>query len=271
MSSRIIDWVGGAIVGALIVGIANTIVGTFQQLNPLLMFLIWFAITFTVIVIINQIQERRLRKRLKIDESEWNRIREEKIKARQIYANRNELPEMLYALNQCNAEVIAKQKISNKQAIPIARAFFLRSINPRLIWAMFYFIVPFAMRKISPQYTEKATTNYAITFNSVLKDFKLGSLSVMKDPDYLTKYNRIKEYEVGLPPKLVGQIAGYIVLSNALNSLLLLREDSALWQHAKFINRVKNYLPYMSIAIDSRLSKLSGDISQSIEGFLIGE
>ena len=36
MSSRIIDWIGGAVVGALIVGIANTIVNSFQSLNPLI-------------------------------------------------------------------------------------------------------------------------------------------------------------------------------------------------------------------------------------------
>lgn len=259
------------VIAAGVLAAMSSIIGFIQDTPPITIAIISFVVILVVFRISYYFQARKLKARMGIEKERWNRIREEKIKARQIYANRNELPKMLYELNQCNTEVIAKQKISKKKALPIAKAFFLRCINLRLIWAIFYFLFPFVMRRLSPQYAEKATIEYAITFNSVLKDFNLGSLSIMKDPVYLKQYNQIKEYEVGLPPKLVGQVTGYILLSSALNSLMLLQEDSPLWQHIRFVNRVKSYLPYMSLSIDSRMSKLSGDISKSIENFLTGE
>lgn len=259
------------VIAAGVLAAMSIIIGIIQDTDPIIIALIAFVIILISFRVIYYFQEKKLKSRLGIEKERWSKLREEKIKARQIYANRNELPKMLYELNQCNAEVIAKQKISNEQARPIAKAFFLRCINLRLIWVTFYFLFPFIMRSLSPRYAEKVTIEYLMTFNSVLKDFELGSLSIMRDPIYLKQYSQIKEYEVGLPPKIVEQITGYILLSSALNTFVLFQEDSGLWQHIKFVNRVKSYLPYISISIDSRMSKLSGDISKGIESFLTGE
>ncbi|MBF8265372.1 MAG: hypothetical protein HW384_1236, partial [Dehalococcoidia bacterium] len=225
MLRRWLDWIGGALVGGVIIGFANATITWFRQLEPIHVFAIWFVIAFVIIVGITKWQEERLKRLLKTKEDRWNRVREERTKLRQVYANRTELPKLLNELHQCNIEIVGKQKISKKQAQPLAKAFFLRCINLKLLWSVFYFFVPF-FRKWFPSYTEKTTVEYAMTFNAVLKDFKLGSLSIMSSPVYLSKYHQIREYEIGLPSKLIDRITGYIVLSNALSSLMLMREGS---------------------------------------------
>jgi hypothetical protein len=109
---------------------------------------------------------------------------------------------------------------------------------------------------------------FLFDFDGVLKDAGIDTLT--QDKTYLDLYDGIWEIAEGLPPNIIQNISTYILMSNILDMTFLLRKSQPFMKEYQIPTRVRILLPYQTLAIDTELRKLSGQISGQITKYLAG-
>jgi hypothetical protein len=262
------DWLGSAVVGGIILGLANTIVPNVLKLKPIYLFAIWFLIGFIIIAIITKWQEGRLKKSINVKREQWNKLREERIKNRRGYVKTKNIPIKLYELHTLSKRFMKELRISERQ---------LKSIEPELIKtigkirAFIALVIVKLPRPILLHLKPAQSFMYKIIFDfdSALK---VGGIeNLREDPEYIAKNDEILYIREGLPTNIINQIDNYIMMSNMLDMLFLFSVSQPFMKKWPLPTGTKILLPYLSQAVDSQLSSINGNIAHSIERFLVGD
>jgi hypothetical protein len=203
-------------------------------------------------------------------QQETNKVRDEKLRVRQVYANRIDIPQMLLEMDSYLTKQMDMQKISLKD---------IRLAMKRARWS-FLTRFPLFLLYLSPitrRFFHKAPVNAVIGFseslNAILKDYGVGTLVITSKEGYKELYDKIVEREIGLPPITASKINQAIALSNTLNCLRIFSPNRSYWKSIK--SRKPNALVVslysLSLLLNNVMSTLRSQISFDIEKFLIGE
>jgi hypothetical protein len=256
-------------VGAVIIGVANATAGKISTLEPIYIFLIWFGISFIIILGIIRWQESRLKKHLGLTQERWNKLREERMKHRQIYANRVNIPKMLLELQEYTISEVSKQQVTHEEAVAISKELFRETNKLALLPALIWYVMPLSLqRRIKMQvFFAQALLNWS----AILKRHNLGTMVVVEQKAYQDLNQQIANCKVGLPAKTTAKIDGCIIMSDLLSSTVLFTTSRDFEEMLQSLGRVRNTLPYLVKGIDMGAGKLRSQVSEEIEKFLLGE
>jgi hypothetical protein len=263
----IIKW-GGLAMGFLL-SIVNTVATAREVSTWGLPIWAWYAIGLTIFsgsaffIIFGFWQENR---RFRSNEVRW--IRQEVIKNRQIYSKAKHLPTKLVMLHKFSAGFMKELRVSKKDWASLEPEFkktvgWLRGIICVIILRTPMFII--TRIKLLQSFV------YEIIFDldSVLKSAGIDTLS--ENETYLKLYDEIDEYRIGLPEHILQKVTTYILLANMLDMLYLFNPSQPFMKGVSIPTRTRVLLPYLTLAIDTNLGKLSSQVAHDIERFLVGD
>lgn len=271
-----------AIVAAVVVAVIDTILLQLRQIPWGYEFAGIFLFTILVIYLLVWIEKKHLKKRLQIDQQRWSRLRQEKIEYRKSYENKKELPEKLLSLDRILTKGIEHQKLSDNQFILLMKGTFNWMSWPILIIVAVTYGNPITRRMFQKLHFN-FTVQTAIRMNTLLKNYRIGTLPITTDKSYNTLYQEIITLENGLPPKIIAHINLAILLSNVINCLRLINAGQPFWKKLKYktpmqeklyqplVLKLKDGLSYLTLQIDDSMSKIRAQVSTDIEGFLMGD
>lgn len=262
---------------AVVVGGVNTVLIILQQLPPLYLFLIITAITFAIILGTVKWYEKRLKKRLGIEQQRWDKIRKEKIRLRQPYANRTEIPKLLFDMFECSSRLVeahASQDDFSDKLLRIANkldsAGFLSSNSPflRRLASIKSLKNPFGVPTNIPKLKqiEPGIINFLLGMQGAMKIENIGALQVSEsDTEYQKLLSRVHKLQIGLPSKINTKINGHVQIASSMTNL------SYFDLYPSVSPGISIALPYLKPNIYNYIFGLNSEISTLIEKFLLGD
>jgi hypothetical protein len=254
MGQRIFDTIVGALLGSIIIGAVNAAVGWFHGIGAIWTGVIWFAISFVIIMAITQWQENRLKKHLGLAQERWNKLREERMKYRQIYADRVNVSKVLLQLQQYTINEVEKQQVSPEDAKCIPAELLKATNKLALVPALIWYFAPMSLKRFIK--IKGFLAQALLNWNAVLKRHNLGAMVVIEQKPYKDLYQQIIDYKVGLPRKTVAKIEMCIMMSDLLSSTVLLTTSKVFADQLQSLGAVRNILPYMAKGIDLNADEL---------------
>jgi len=198
--------------------------------------------------------------------------RRERASLRQQYRNREEIPKMLLEIHQYVAKEVGEQKIPQDLGRTIFMDLVKTMSKQAVLLLLVYAYLPPARTVIKlDSITPRLLRDWVVALG--IHDF--GPAAVAKTEPYNTQYQQLLEYETGLPQLVVQKINRFLMLSNLLNSLMLLRPTQPFWNDTGISARARRFLPpfgtYLETSIDTEIGRLVAEVSEDIEQFLLGE
>jgi len=234
----------------------------------------WIAIGWAITIaallfIIYGFWRENTRLRKEQSPQEINKLREERKKQREIYADRVNVPKLLLQLQEYTMSEVKKQEVPEEEAIPIAKEFFWAFSKSALVPALIWYLLPLPLKLKFRMSTLQA--QMLLNWSAVLKRHNLGAEVVTQQQGYKDLYSQIAGYKIGLPPKTVALINECVLASKLLSSTILFTTSKRFEEMLQEQGRVKNMLPYLIEGVDLNAVMLRSKVSEGIEKFLLGE
>lgn len=273
---RLFRDVWAEVIAAGVLAAMTSIIGIIQDANPIIVAIIAFVIILLVFRVMYYFQERKLKSRLGIEKERWNKLREEKIRQRQIYTERKQIIlDTLLKMDKYLAGVIEKQDVSASQFV---RAFkkVWRGRLLSLFTGTFTFMRGNQRRFLN--YKMKLTIDMLARINTAFRDYNLGTLVAINKPAYKSMDEQIRELENGFSLKVINDINQTILYTQTISCMGLIKLDRPFWSRIKIntmnesaILTFKTALSNTQWQIANILDNARGQVAEDIDKYLLGE
>lgn len=257
-----------ALLFAVAAAMIDAFVGYFRTLPSIIAFFIWFSVFFLAFALFTFAQKKILRRHLQIDKERWNKIREETIKQRRTHNKAKQLPAKLYELHKLSVSYMKSLRISKKNWDALEPDF-KKIIGPiRLGLASLVLKLPMPIiARIRP--VQNFVYKIIFDLDSCLKGAGIETLN--DNPKYSELYAEINEIRSGLPDPIFSKVTAYILWANMLDMIYIFNASQPFMKKVQVSTKTKNMLPYLTLAVDTQLGKLNGQLTHDIERFLLGD
>jgi len=259
------------IIAAGVLAAMTLIIGTIQDANPIIVAVIAFVVIFIAFRVIYYLQKRNLKKQLGIEDEQWNRVREEKQKYRTRFEDCKLISNELLAIHETVQLIMVKQLLDGIDTETWKK--FTRQFEQLIIrrpsWILFAIIyrIPLLKKLLNPQ---RFAIILLVDITGIFNRLQLGGLQLDKNPNFIELTNKVRKYQIGLPPETVKKIEAYINLNKISSCLLLFDISQDKFGNLPINPSIVNSLQFAKSSIDIDMSKQRAHIASDIECFMTG-